>query len=195
MIFFDRVMDHPNSTSILIDNYQAAYKATEHLIQQGCKRIAHITTVPRQNVYRDRLKGYRDALANHKLKYDEQQVIVTTLGQEAGAAAAQAILSMKPRPDGIFVANDTTAIGCMIALKAKGISIPADIAVVGFNNDPASTVVEPNLTTVNYSGFEIGQVAARNLISHLDGTSTIDMTNTIIFRSELIVRQSSLRKH
>ena len=98
---------------------------------------------------------------------------------------------MDPLPDAVFVANDNCAVGCMVALKQSGILIPGDIAFVGFNNDPVSTVVEPNLTTINYPGYEMGQVAARNLINHLNGASSIYTTNTIILRSELIIRESS----
>jgi LacI family transcriptional regulator len=80
----------------------------------------------------------------------------------------------------------------MVALKQSGIRIPQDIAFAGFNNDPVSTVVEPNLTTINYPGYEMGQVAARNLINHLSGASSIHSTNTIILRSELVIRESSV---
>jgi LacI family transcriptional regulator len=80
----------------------------------------------------------------------------------------------------------------MIALKGMGTRIPDDIAFVGFNNDAVSIVVEPNLTTINYPGYEMGQVAARNLIDHLNGTASMNSTNTIILRSELIVRESSV---
>ncbi|HEY6955013.1 MAG TPA: substrate-binding domain-containing protein, partial [Flavisolibacter sp.] len=97
-------------------------------------------------------------------------------------------------PDGVFVANDNAAIGCMLALKQKGVKIPGDVAFVGFNNDPVSQVIEPNLSTISYSGREVGEVAARHLINHLTGVSVIDNTNTIILRSELIVRDSSLKK-
>jgi LacI family transcriptional regulator len=82
----------------------------------------------------------------------------------------------------------------MVALKQMGIRIPEDIAFVGFNNDPVSTVVEPNLTTINYPGYEMGQVAARNLIDHLNGSSSMYSTNTIILRSELILRDSSVSR-
>lgn len=81
--------------------------------------------------------------------------------------------------------------GCIVALKKAGIRIPEEIAVVGFNNDPVSIIVEPNLTTINYPGYEMGEVAARNLINHLNGTSLFQSTNTIILRSELIIRASS----
>ncbi|HYE56461.1 MAG TPA: LacI family DNA-binding transcriptional regulator [Chitinophagaceae bacterium] len=192
VIFFDRVMEHKNSTSILVDNRQAGYQATKHLIEQGCRRIAHITAMPKQNVYKDRLRGYKDALSDAKIKFREDHVLITNLSQDAGAEAAEAILKLKP--DGVFVSNDSCAVGCMLALKQAGIRIPEDIAFVGFNNDPVSKVIEPNLTTINYSGHEMGQVAARHLINHLNGTSPIDNTNTIILRSELIVRQSSLKK-
>ncbi len=194
VIFFDRVMGHENSTSILVDNREAGYKATKHLIEQGCTRIVHITAVPKQNVYKERLNGYRDALNEAAIKFKEEYTIINNLSQEAGVAAAAAILKMKPRPDGVFVANDNCAVGCMLALKQAGIRIPGDIAFAGFNNDPVSTVIEPNLTTINYSGKEMGQVAARHLISQLDGDPSTGNTNTIVLRSELIIRESSLKK-
>jgi LacI family transcriptional regulator len=97
------------------------------------------------------------------------------------------------RPDAVFGANDTASVHCMIHLKAAGISIPADIAFAGFNNDPISKVVEPNLTTVNYSGYHVGEVAVMNLINHLNGLSSAKTTNTIVLRADLIVRDSSLK--
>lgn len=194
VIFFDRVMHHANSTSILIDNVQAAYQATKHLIERGCKRIIHITATPKQNVYIDRLHGYKKALAEHKIKFKQEHVIIGDLSMEAGMDAAEQILKMNPLPDGIFVANDNAAVGCMLALKEKNISIPNDIAVVGFNNDPVSKVIEPNLSTVDYNGYEVGATAARHLINHLNGTSDINTTNRIILRSDFIVRESSLKK-
>ncbi len=191
VIFFDRVIDNPHYTNILIDNKKAAKQATEHLISQGCKRIVHITAASKLNVYEERLNGYKEALAAHKIKFDKNNVITGNLSFEDGEAAAQLILKMKPLPDGIFVANDNCAVGCMLALKQAGIRIPADIAFVGFNNDPVSKVVEPNLTTINYPGYEMGEVAAQTLINHLTGTSTIHATNTIILRWEFLIRASS----
>ncbi len=194
VIFFDRVMDHEHYTNIIIENEKAAYEATTHLINHGCKRIVHITAVPKQNVYRDRLNGYKRALNDNKIKFDDKNVIIGNLSLEAGALAKDIILQMKPLPDGIFAANDNCAVGCMLALKQAGVSIPADIAFVGFNNDPVSKVVEPNLTTINYPGYEMGETAARNLINHLTGNAIIHTTGTIVLRSELIVRASSQKK-
>ncbi|KAA2239591.1 LacI family transcriptional regulator [Chitinophaga agrisoli] len=193
VIFFDRVMPNKNATSILIDNYRAAYDATKHLIEQGCKKILHITAPQMQNVYRDRLAGYKSALEEAKLKFREDHVIITNLSQEAGYEQAARILKMKSLPDGIFVANDSCAIGCMMGLMEKGIRIPEQVAFVGFNNDPVSTVIDPKLTTIAYSGFEMGEVAGRLLVNHLNGTLPINNTTTIVLRSDLIVRQSSMK--
>ncbi|MGE5520015.1 MAG: LacI family DNA-binding transcriptional regulator [Candidatus Dadabacteria bacterium] len=194
VVFFDRVIDHDNCTNIVIDNKKAAYEATIHLIKQGCKRIVHITAQPIQNVYIDRIKGYKKALTDHKIKFKPEDIIITNLSMEAGAEAADTIIGLMPRVDGVFVANDNCAVGCMLALKEKGFRIPQDFAFVGFNNDPLSRVIEPNLSTINYSGKEIGELAAQHLINHLNGISQINTTNTIILRAEFIIRNSSLKK-
>jgi LacI family transcriptional regulator len=162
-----------------------------HLAQQGCKRILHITAPQKRSLYRDRLNGYKQALLENNLELTEDLIYICNLSMEAGTSAANYILNMKQLPDAVFVANDNCAVGCMVALKQAGIRIPDDIAFVGFNNDPVSIVVEPNLTTINYPGYEMGEVAARNLINHLNGTSPFQSTNTIILRSELVIRASS----
>lgn len=194
VLYYDRVAEHKQSTSIIIDNVQAAYKATTHLIEQGCKNIVHISGNLKINVYANRLKGYRYALIDHNLPFKESLVITNSLTEEDGIKAAGQILKMKPRPDGVFVSNDFCAVNCMKALKLAGISVPRDIAMVGFNNDPITRVVEPSLTTVDYPGYEMGEVAVRSLINYLDALSDISITNTVTLRSELIVRESSLRK-
>jgi LacI family transcriptional regulator len=193
LIFFDRVAEHKDCTNILIDNRKAAYDATTHLIEQGCKRIVHVTAIPKRNVYVDRLKGYKEALADHAIPFREEDVIIGNLSQEAGMQAAEIIRTMDPLPDGIFISNDYCAVGCMQTLKGFGIRFPQDIAIVGFNNDPVGTVIEPNLTTINYPGYQIGEVAAQNLINNLNGAVTLQLTNRIILRSDLILRESSKR--
>jgi LacI family transcriptional regulator len=191
IIFFDRVAEHKDCTGILINNRKAAYEAATHLISLGRRRIVYITATPRRNVYIDRLQGYKEALADQGIAFRDDYVLISNLSQESGVEAAKQIRGMNPLPDAVFVANDNCAVGCMVALKQMGIRIPEDIAFVGFNNDPVSTVVEPNLTTINYPGYEMGQVAARNLIVYLTGGHTVNSTNTIILRSDLVIRESS----
>ncbi|HWJ25289.1 MAG TPA: LacI family DNA-binding transcriptional regulator [Flavisolibacter sp.] len=194
VIFFDRVEQDGNNTVVVIDNAKCGYIATQHLIEQGCKRIAHITSSLNRNVYAQRFKGYQDALYDHKIKYDEHLLIVSDLSEKAGIESANKIIKMKPLPDGIFVTNDFVAAVCMRTLKEHGVQIPEDIAIVGFNNDTIGKLIEPSLTTINYPGIDMGEIAARNLVNHLKGLSDLHQTNTIIIRSELIIRKSSLKK-
>lgn len=196
VVFFDRTYPHNESTSIIIDNYKAAYDITKHLLDQGCRRIMHFAGNTLRNVYAERLRGYKEAIKDYNISFDEKLVFISRLDEESGTAAAGQILKMKPgiRPDAVFSSNDTAAVHCMIHLKTAGIKIPGDIAFAGFNNDPISKVVEPNLTTVNYSGYHIGEAAITSLINHLNGISSIKTTNTVVLRSDLIIRGSSLKK-
>jgi LacI family transcriptional regulator len=193
IIFFDRILEHPGCTSIVIDNQQAGYDATQHLLDQGCKRIVHLSGSLNRNVYADRLAGYKQALQEKGIEYDPELVISNNLSDMGGEEAARQILKMNEKPDGVFAANDTSAVACMRELKLTGIKIPEDIAFVGFNNDPVSKVIEPNLTTVNYPGQEMGEVAAATLLNKLTKSNTVNL-NTIVLRHELIIRQSSLKK-
>lgn len=193
LIFFDRIFEHPNCTCLVIDNYKAGYEMTNHLIEQGCKRIAHITASQKRNVYADRMRGYKHALADHAIPFDESLVFVNNLSDQAGIDVSRAILEMKTMPDGIFSANDACAVSCIRELKQAGIKIPEQIAVAGFNNDPLSKVVKPNLTTVEYPGEEMGEMAASTLIRRLDRLEGANL-NSIVLRHELIIRESTKRK-
>jgi LacI family transcriptional regulator len=94
LIFFDRVLEHPGCTKIVIDNFKAGYEVTRHLIDQGCNRIVHLTASQKRNVYVERLKGYKAALADSGINYDESLVLVSNLSDQAGAEAAMEILKM-----------------------------------------------------------------------------------------------------
>lgn len=194
VLFFDRVEQNDNSTVVIIDNAKCGYVATKHLIDQGCKKIVHITSSLKRNVYSQRFKGYKDALFDNGIVFDEELLIVGDLSEKAGIDAAVKMLKMNPLPDGAFITNDFVAAVCMRTLKEHGVSIPGDIAIIGFNNDAIGKLIEPALTTINYPGEDIGEIAARNLINHLKGISSIRQTNTIVVRSELIIRKSSLKK-
>jgi LacI family transcriptional regulator len=194
VVFFDRVAKNIDTVNVVIDNYRAGYLATQHLLQQGCKRLAILTGNPEVNVYKERLKGYTDALYDNKMHSSNDLVAVKDMSESCGYEFAREVLAMQPIPDGLFITNDLVAAVCMQTLKENGVRIPTDIAVVGFNNDTISRLVEPKLTTIDYPGTDMGQIAARNLINHLEGITDLRQTSTIIVRSELVVRESSLKK-
>lgn len=134
------------------------------------------------------------ALTDFNLPFEKtKNLIFNSLSEADGIISAVQILRMKPLPDAVFSANDSCAVSCMLKMIQEGIKIPADIAFAGFNNDPISRIIEPNLTTINYPAFEMGQVAARNLIQHLSGSSISNTNYNILLNSELLVRASSLK--
>jgi LacI family transcriptional regulator len=195
LIFFDRVEENNElNTAVIIDNYKCGYQATAHLIEQGCKTIAIATSSLHRNVYRERHRGYKNALLDHGLPYREDLIIINDLSERGATNTALQLLKMKQLPDGIFITHDFSAAVCMRVLKDHGVKVPQDIGIVGFNNDNISKLVEPQLTTINYPGKDLGEIAARNLVEQLKGKVTTQMTNTIIMRSDLIIRQSSLKK-
>ena len=194
VIFFDRISYGKSSTNVVIDNFKAGYEVTAHLIEQGCQRIAHITGNLSRNVYADRMKGYRQALMENNIPFYEKYLIVNNMDEQSAIDAAKTLIAMESLPDGIFVANDNCAAICMQMLKDAGYSIPEDIAIAGFNNDIISRVVDPKLTTVNYPGQEMGEIVANVLVNHLEGKANLNATSTIIIKSDLIIRESSVRR-
>jgi LacI family transcriptional regulator len=193
IVFFDRVAECNGCMSIIIDNYKAGYEATSHLIEQGCRRILHLGGNMLRNVYSERLRGYRQALSDNQIEFDQDLVLVSDMSSQAGIETAGKILRMKPRPDGIFTSNDTTAVAIMVELENAGLKIPRDIAVAGFNNEPVSKVIQPNLTTIDYPAREIGELAAISLINILKNSQSANLS-TIVVKHNLITRESSRRE-
>ena len=194
IIFLDRSAQMPESTSIVIDNVLCGQMATQHLVEQGCRRIAHLTNTLRNDVYALRYKGYRAALKDNDLPFDESMLITARPTEEDSELAAKQLMRLRPMPDGLFVTSDLVAAVCIRTFLEQGIRVPQDIAVVGFNNDIIGKLIKPALTTINYPGREMGEAAAMNLVNHLRRTGNINSISTMTIRAELIVRQSSLKK-
>jgi LacI family transcriptional regulator len=194
VIFFDRVYHHEKCSTVVIDNLKAGYDVASHLLNQGAKKMVHITGSLARNVYKDRLEGFKKALTEQDIPFDEEKdLIINKLIPESGVEAAHQILKMNPLPDAVFVGNDNCAAACILELKKHGVKIPEDILFSGFNNDYIAQIVEPNLTTINYKGFEMGEITAQMLINHLNQTQSINSTQTVVLRHDLIIRESSVK--
>lgn len=192
VVFFDRVAECNDCMSVVIDNFKAGYEITRHLIEQGCHRIMHLGGNLLRNVYSERLRGYRQALEEGGLRFDDELIVISELNNEAGTNAARKIIKMTNPPDGIFAANDTSAVAAICELQKAGIKVPDDIAVAGFNNEPVSQVIKPNLTTIDYPAAEIGEIAATSLINKLKNRETAGLS-TIVLKHKLIIRESTVR--
>ena len=193
VVFVDRVSYEMETDRVIIDNFAAAYKATQHLIEMGCKRIAHFAGAQHRNIYQGRQEGYLKALEEHNLSIDENLIVYSKLSLEEGWKSTEYLLNLPHPPDGIFSANDSAAVSAIQYAKQKGLRIPKDLAIVGFNNDPISSIIEPGLTTITHPAFDMGKIAARQVLKHKEHRDIVT-SETIILKTELLVRESSSRK-
>lgn len=191
LVFFDRHIDIPGNSNVVIDDFQGGFDATEHLILQGCKKIAHFSGPQDLEIYKNRFKGYQSALEKYNIELDSNLVIPSKLMELDGIESAKKLLSQTIPIDGIFSANDTAAISALQYLKREGIKIPEDIAIVGFSNEPISSVIEPSLTTIDQPGFEMGKIAANLLLEQINSKPGKIVAETIILKPVLIKRNSS----
>ncbi|WP_111706823.1 LacI family DNA-binding transcriptional regulator [Lutibacter citreus] len=190
IIFFDRPCEVSKNTNIIIDDLKASLEATEHLILNGCKNIAHFSGPQTIELYRRRYKGYIAALEKYNFPIREEFIFESNLMKQDGIQCAKEILKL-PEIDGVFSANDVTAISAMQYLKTQGKKLPEDIAFVGFSNEPISAVIEPSLTTINQPDFEMGKVASTLLFNQINNKTVLNQTT--ILEPELIIRKSSIK--
>lgn len=190
-VFFDRHCNLPSTSSVLLDDFQAGFDATEHLLLKGCKTIAHFSGPLHLEIYKNRFKGYRAALLKHHIDFEETLIFTSRLMEQDGIDNVHKMMALPYDVDGVFSANDVAAISAMQELKRNGIRIPEDIAVVGFSNEAISAVMEPSLTTINQSGFEIGKRATELLISQIASGNDSVVDERIIIQARLIERDSS----
>lgn len=191
LLFFDRVFNLPFCPTIVIDNKSAGLEATEHLIAQGCSNILHISGNLKRNVYKERFEGFKEALKKNGLPYTKLNLLETDLDPEKVHLALNHLKKSKQPIDGIFVANDRFAVQCIKVLLKAGFRIPEDVKIVGFNNDPISEVISPNLTTIEYPGYKMGVLAGQSIIGHLNGSINLQSANSITLNHKLIVREST----
>lgn len=195
LVFYDRVSKDLEASKVIIDDFDAALRVTQHLINIGCKRIAHIAGCQTTSIFASRLEGYKAALQKNNLPFDPDMVCCASdLSYEEGSRCTRKLLKLQEMPDGIFCANDYTAIGAIQVIKKNNIRIPEDIAVAGFSNYPVSTIIEPALTTIDDRAFEMGKTAARMLIRQIEDRDVNVASETIVIKTDLIVRDSTSRQ-
>lgn len=195
MVFFDRIYPGPNRNTITINDYSAGKMATEHLLSQGRKKIAHIMGSPKLEISKERFRGYQDALKEHQIRFIPDLVVNCEEGTlEAGKESMQILLNGNIRPDAVFANNDVLAMGAMQIIKSTGLAIPKDIAVIGFSNWFYSQMTEPPLSSVDQPGFEIGKNALRMLVKRIEHEEEKGPlpAETMILDTSLVIRESSI---
>jgi DNA-binding LacI/PurR family transcriptional regulator len=194
IVFFDRITDEIVTHKVIANNFKAAYDSTMHLAKQGCKRIAHVTNSPHLSITKERLDGYKKALEESNIPFDEKLVQYCYHGGMIFAEIEEAVgrlLKLKPRPDAILTASDRITISCITALRKEGIIIPNDMALIGFSNTNLAELINPPLSAVRQPAFEMGQVATELLIQIIESKRPITEFETRILDTELFIRNSS----
>ncbi|MEQ9378435.1 MAG: LacI family DNA-binding transcriptional regulator [Imperialibacter sp.] len=194
LVFFDRVCEELNTSRVIVDDYDGAFQATEHLISIGCKTIVHLEGPKNLDITKNRRDGYLAALKKNNLPINEDLIIhceQTTFDE--GSRQIATLFDKKLTFDGIFANNDMVGIGAMIALRDKGVSVPKDVAIVGFSDWEISSLMQPSLSTVSQPGFEMGQKAAQLFIEQSEADEDEFVPRTEVLKTKLIIRKSSMR--
>lgn len=195
LILFDRTHEDLGVSHVVIDDYAASYGAVKHLIEQGCRRIAHFTNVEKINIYKERLRGYRTALQDFGLSFDERLIVESDMQLEDGRKSMQQLLSGSVIPDAVFSSSDLGAVGALQILKEKNISVPAQVAVIGFSNEPFTMFCDPPLTSIDQHCKQMGHTASEMFLEEIRRESSVKFVpKKVVLMPELVVRASSLRK-
>ena len=191
LVLFDRVCSGIDVSTIVVDDFEGAFKATEHLILHGYERIAHLAGPQHILGCKNRFDGYRAALGKYDMPFREDFVIQGDLAENAGKEGLRNLLSLKNKPDAVFAINDPVAIGALLEIKREGFHIREDIGLIGFSDNPVTALMDPPLTTVAEPRYEIGKVAAEILIDQINHNGKKYKPVERVLKTKLIVRQSS----
>lgn len=194
IIFFDRANSDLGIHSVVIDDYKGAFMATEHLIEQGYKRIAHISGPPHLKIFSNRLNGYIGALKANNIQIDNELIYQGNVSIEAGREAIRHFLKMAHPPDAVFAVEDFTALGAIKELKEKGIKIPDDFGVIGFANEAFGEHVTPTMSTIDQQTIEMGKESFRLLLQLINNPGNLTLNQEVVLDPIPFFRNSSLRK-
>ena len=197
VVLFDRYFENGGLSKVIFEDKKGAFDLTRHMIDNGCKRIYHLAGDMDSQIYKQRFLGYKEALLESELEFEDAFMKSTNLHVEDAVAFIKELLEDKKKmPDGIVCANDVTALAIMKYLdEHTDLKVPEDIAIGGFSNEPASEIIKPGLTSVDQHPFRIGKTAAEMLLNFInDKESAFQSSNTVVVKSELIKRGSTQKK-
>lgn len=194
LVLFDRANDSLNIPSVVIDDYKGGYSATEHLIKQGYKRIAHLAGPQQFQIFQKRLLGYKDALKAYNFKLDKSLIYKGDISIEKGKKATDYFLSLPEPPDAVFAVEDFSALGLIKGYKEKNIKIPQEVGIVGFANEDFGEHITPTLSSFDQQTVQMGRQAFKMLMDLIEGDKTTGNFKTkIILEPIPIYRESSAR--
>jgi len=189
LVFFDRVCEDVVASKVVIDDFRSAFEAVTYLVGRGYKRIAHFAGPRELAICKKRLNGYIEALKQAQRPICNEQVVFAGLHEQDGYNSVISVLNNEEIPDAIFCVNDPVAIGAYQGIKEAGLKIPGDIALIGFSNNKITSLIDPQLTTIDQPSFEMGKRAAELLIDAIE--AKVSEPVTVVVEAKLIIRGST----
>jgi LacI family transcriptional regulator len=193
LILFDRGENDLNVDYVGIDDYDSSQMIVEHLISKGCERIAHIGGYRRTRIFNNRIRGYLDAIKKYNLPHEDYFLVESSLDLEDGRIKMEELLALDNPPDAVYVASDYAALGALQVLNEQNIKVPEDMCLVGFGNEPFTSLVTPSISSVNQHSKQIGRIAAETFLKRINTENWKPKLDKNILKSELIIRHSSNR--
>lgn len=194
VVMFDRICNEVDTPRVVTDDKGGTYMAAKHLIEQGYKRIAHLTMASHLSVTKNRTKGYSEALRDNNLPFQKKWVVACNFDIKSVKNAIDKLFKEKLKPNAILAASERIALRSIEALKEMKLRIPTDVAVAGFFDNPVSRFIDPPLTSIHQPTFDMGQSAAKLLIEMIDGNKLQHQFKTIELKTTMEIRESSGRK-
>ena len=191
MVFFDRVAENINAPKITTNDYESGFKATEHLIENGCKKIAFLSISNKLSIANKRMNGYLDAAKKHGIAADDKLIITCDTDKEANKILIKKLLKRPDRPDAILACVEELAVSSYVICQELKLNIPRDIKIISFSNLQTADILNPSLTTITQPAYEIGREAASVLFHLMENKGTLQRCGDVVLNSELIVRNST----
>lgn len=198
IVFFDRIVDEIDTHKVIVDNYKGVYDATVHLIKNGYRNIAALANSGQLSITRERLAGYKAALADNGLEVQDDMIRYCEHGGMILSEVENAVNGLFGKgnkgPDAIIALADKLTTGCLRILKEKGRKVPEETALIGFSNTDLTELLDPPLTIIKQPAFEMGEVATSQLLQLIESKRPITRFETRVLESELLIRKSSAPK-
>lgn len=191
LFHFDRVPPGTENGSVVTDDHLGAYLSVKHLLDQGYRKILHVAGMDHINIYRSRKEGYLQAMHDAGIDVPPSWILQEPLVQEGGEAAFHKGMLMEKKVDAFFCSGDFVALGILQAALREGRSIPGDLGVTGFANEPFTAFLEPSLTTVDQHGEVMGRKVAEMFLQCETGEDSQASCEQLVLKPELIIRNSS----
>jgi len=191
IVFFDRICDNFDTVKLVTNDLESACKATEHLIEKGCKRIAFLSVLKTFSVGNNRLEGYKQALTKHNIPIDESLIVRGSQDYDNNYQLIKQLLRSSNPPDGAFAPVEKMATTFYYACNELKLKIPNDIRIISFCNLETADLLQPPLSTVKQPAFEMGKTAATLLMNSFEKKKYKLTNEIIVLPSQIIERESS----